>query len=412
MGKTGLRSGVALAAVAALAIVFSPVSSADSDPCTDPVNEIVAENCLPGTPSETWDVATPASALQGYSASFSVNQGEPIGFKVDSAVGNYRIDIYRLGYYGGDGARLQLPQIGMHAGDNQPDCPDDDDGLVRCNWSTTDTWTVPADAVSGIYIAHLVGASGAENHIPFVVRDDDGRSDLLFQTSDTTWQAYNAYGGNSLYTGGPGDDPSRAYKVSYDRPFVTRDDAEEDFLFNAEYPMVRWIERNGYDVSYLGGADAAARGEELLEHRAFLSVGHDEYWSAAQRTNVEAARNAGVDLGFFSGNEVFWKTRWEHDYRTLVSYKDTHANENIGDASWTGTWRDERAINPDGPKPENALTGQLFTVNSGTRTIRVPAAHRIEKPMKWVSQSSVGVPPMGISAVAIVRKSSTGIGTA
>ena len=44
----------------------------------------------------------------------------------------------------------------------------------------------------------------------------------------------------------------------------------------------------------------------------FLSVGHDEYWSGGQRANVEAARDAGVHLAFFSGNEIFWKTRWEN----------------------------------------------------------------------------------------------------
>ena len=133
-------------------------------------------------------------------------------------------------------------------------------------------------------------------------------SDLLFQTSDTTWQAYNHYGGNSLYAGSPA---GRAYKVCYNRPFTTRGDAGEDWVFNTEYPMVRWLERNGYDVSYSTGVDTDRLGAELLEHKAFLSVGHDEYWSGAQRANVEAARDAGVNLAFFSGNEVFWKTRWE-----------------------------------------------------------------------------------------------------
>ena len=90
--------------------------------------------------------------------------------------------------------------------------------------------------------------------------------------------------------------------------------------------MVRWLERNGYDVSYTTGVDSDRRGAEIREHRIFLSTGHDEYWSGVQRTNVEAARDAGVNLAFFSGNEVFWKTRWENNYRTLVSYKETHAN--------------------------------------------------------------------------------------
>ena len=111
---------------------------------------------------------------------------------------------------------------------------------------------MPADAVSGIYFARLVrtdGTAGA-SHVFFVVRDDDGGSDMLFQTSDTTWQAYNPYGGNSLYVGAPA---GRAYKVSYNRPFTTRGNAPEDWVFNAEYPMVRFLESNGYDVSYISG---------------------------------------------------------------------------------------------------------------------------------------------------------------
>ena len=97
--------------------------------------------------------------------------------------------------------------------------------------------------------------------------------------------------------------------------------------------MLRWLERNGYDVSYFTGVDTDRVGAELLEHEAFMSVGHDEYWSAEQRANVEAARDAGVDLAFFSGNEVYWKTRWEPstadggstDHRTLVVYKEGDA---------------------------------------------------------------------------------------
>ena len=227
--------------------------------------------------------------------------------------------------------------------------------------------------MSGIYFAHLVRTDGqsGSSHVYFVVRDDNGGSAVLFQTSDTTWQAYNAYGGNSLYTGAPA---GRAYKVSYNRPFTTRQNAPEDFVFNAEYPMVRWLESNGYDVSYTSGVDTDRRGGELLEHDVFMSVGHDEYWSGAQRANVEAARAAGVHLAFFSGNEVFWKTRWENSidgsgtpHRTLVTYKETHANARIdpqAPSTWTGTWRDPRFSPPgDGGRPENALSGQIFTMN-------------------------------------------------
>ena len=146
--------------------------------------------------------------------------------------------------------------------------------------------------------------------------------------------------------------------------------------------MLRWLEANGYNVSYTSGVDTDRRGAELLEHRVFLSVGQDEHWSGAQRAHVEAARDAGIHLAFFSGNAVFWKTRWETSidgtntpHRTLVSYKETHANAKIDPQAgvWTGTWRDPRAFNPEGGKPENALTGTLYTVVCCEDAIRVPA---------------------------------------
>ena len=150
--------------------------------------------------------------------------------------------------------------------------------------------------------------------------------------------------------------------------------------------MVRWLEANGYDVSYFTGLDSARRGEEILEHRLFLSVGHDEYWSGPQRVHVEAAREAGVNLAFFSGNEVFWKVRWEDStdesrtpYRTMVTYKETHADAKIDPLPdvWTGTWRDARPFNPEGPQPENALTGTIFTVNAWRNDpLLVPAEYR------------------------------------
>ena len=264
-----------------------------------------------------------------------------------------------MGYYGGDGARkVATVQPSASLPQNQPACLDDvNHGAVDCgNWAESASWAVPADAVSGIYFAKLVredGTSGG-SHIFFIVRDDDGHSDLLFQTSDTTWQAYNQYGGNSLYhDGGPGTNPDRAYKVSYNRPLTTAGATPEDSPFNAEYPMVRWLERNGYDVSYFTGVDSASvRERDPASTRSSSPSATTSTGPATQRANVEAARDAGVNLAFFSGNESFWKTRWENsiaggsttDYRTLVSYKETHANAKIdpgtGDPTWTGTWRD------------------------------------------------------------------------
>ena len=372
--------------VASVLPVLAPSAAPAADPCAPPVASAVAcENTRPGSPASEWDVAGSGDgSIQGFATDMSVNKGEVVTFKVDTAASQYRLDLYRLGYYGGAGARkvatvapsARLPQA-------QPSCLSDAaTGLIDCgNWAPSASWAVPADAVSGVYVAKLVRSdTGGSSHVVFVVRDDTGGSALLFQTADTTWQAYNAYGGNSLYTGQPA---GRAYKVSYNRPFLTRGCCSEDWLFNAEYPMIRWLEANGYDISYTTGVDSDRRGAEIVEHKVFLSVGHDEYWSGPQRANVEAARAAGVHLGFFSGNEVFWKTRWEPSidgaatsHRTLVSYKETRDNADIDpDDAWTGTWRDPRFSPPaDGGRPENALTGQLFTVNDpGTVAIRVPA---------------------------------------
>src|SRR5262249_39618688 len=192
------------------------------------------------------------------------------------------------------------------------------------------------------------------------------------QLCDTAWEAYNDYGGNSLYVGSPA---GRAYKVSYNRPFVNRaNQFARTWFFADEYPMIRWLEANGYNVSYSSGMDTDRLGANLKLHKAWMSSGHDEYWSANQRANVEAARAAGVPLAFFSGNEVFWKTRWENSVdgsntpnRTLVCYKETLDNR-VTDPkdppTWTGTWRDPRFSPPaDGGRPENSLMGTIFTVN-------------------------------------------------
>jgi methionine-rich copper-binding protein CopC len=383
------KRAISVLLMVAFAVGGLPASPAAAAPCDPPVtNPIPCENSKPGTPSAVWDISGAGdSSIQGFATDISVDIGETQSFKITTPASDYRLDIYRMGYYGGMGARLiatvepsvPLPQ-------SQPACLfDPPTNLVDCgNWSVSASWTVPADAVSGIYFAKLIredGPSGA-SHVFFVVRDDDGASDMLFQTSDTTWQAYNQYGGHSLYYPRI---PSRAVKVSYNRPFLTRDCCSQDFVFNAEYPMVRWLEANGYDVSYFTGVDSARYGNLLLGHEVFLSVGHDEYWSGQQRANVEAARDAGVNLGFFSGNEVFWKTRWEPSmdssipYRTLVTYKETFANNPIDPAdppTWTGTWRDRRFSPPaDGGRPENALTGTLFMVNGPqSDSIEVPAA--------------------------------------
>ncbi len=330
----------------------------------------------------------------------SVNAGDAESFKINTPAKSYHIDILRIGYYQGNGARKvvsgMLPTASLPQ--SQPACKNDTapTGLIDCgNWAVSASWTVPTTAVSGLYIAHLVrNDTGGSSLIPFVVRNDASHSDILFQTSDETWQAYNTYGGNSLYQCSSNCPPGAptaykgASKVSYNRPFHSGadDNGGRSWFMYAEYPMIRFLEANGYDVSYTSGLDVATRGSLLLNHKIFMSTGHDEYWSGQQRANVEAARDAGVNLAFFSGNEVFWKTRWEPSIdgsntanRTLVAYKETHYDAPVDPQdppTWTGTWMDPRFSPPgDGGNPQNSLTGQLFDVNSGTTDITVPAQY-------------------------------------
>ena len=169
-------------------------------------------------------------------------------------------------------------------------------------------------------------------------------------------------------------------------------------MTGGEYPLIRFLQRSGYNVSYTSSVDTHRRGELLRNHRLFISSGHDEYWSASQRASMEAARDGGVNLGFFTGNEGFWKTRWEQSIdgtatpdRTVASYKDTHFTERQDPVAWTGTWRDPRFTTPaEGVTPENALTGQSFLVNSGTSFITVPYAYRQLRMWRNTAATSLG----------------------
>ncbi|HEV7804347.1 MAG TPA: DUF4082 domain-containing protein [Solirubrobacteraceae bacterium] len=374
-------------------------SSAIAAACDPPVtNPIACENTKTGTPPAVWTIdGAGDQSLQGFATSMSVNKGQTVDFKIKSTTtASYKIDIYRVGYYGGDGARLIAGNLSPTGSSTQSAClTQAGTGLVDCgNWTVSRSWTVPADAVSGVYVARLTRTANptAASHITFVVRDDAAGSDVLLQTSDATWQAYNTYGGNSLYQCNlacPTTDPlgyKGAYKVSYNRPFHSAEDdvGGRSFLWWSEYPMIRFLERSGYNLSYTTNLDAHLRPSTLLGHKLFVASGHDEYWSQTQRTNVEAARDAGVNLAFFTGNEIFWKTRWEPSIasgaaanRTLVSYKDTHFAQQEDPVEWTGTWRDPRYTTPPNrPVPENALTGQTFLVNAGTADITVPFAFK------------------------------------
>ncbi|WP_207211750.1 DUF4082 domain-containing protein [Promicromonospora panici] len=377
---------MAVLALSSSLLAVVPATTAEAAPCDPGGNPVVCENSKPGTSPQVWDIEGAGDpSIQGFATEMSVDAGSRVAFKIDTDARAYTIDIYRTGWYQGLGAR-KVAQVAPSATlpQRQPECAwSEPVELVDCgSWAVSAAWDVPATAVSGVYVAHLTRQdTGGQSHITFVVRDDGSTSDMVFQTADTTWQAYNTYGGSSFYSGGANQ---RAYKLSYNRPFNTRGLASgRDFYFSAEYAMVRFLEQNGYDVTYIAGADTHRDGARLLNHDVFLSVGHDEYWSGPQRAAVEQARDAGVHLAFFAGNEMYWRTRWEPSvagpstsHRTLVSYKETWSRAKIDPSSeWTGTWRDPRYASTaaGAGRPESELIGTQYMVNYSDLPLTVSA---------------------------------------
>lgn len=196
--------------VAVLAVLIPSVlwarPAVAARPCGPPVVSVIAcENTLAGDTPSDWQVSGAGDpSIQGFATSMSVNLGETFTFKINTAASSYHLDILRMGYYQGNGARKVVAGLRPTATlpQSQPSClTDSTSGLIDCgNWGVSASWAVPSTAVSGVYLAHLVrDDTGGSSLIPFVVRNDASTSDIVVQTSDETWQAYNTYGGNSLY---------------------------------------------------------------------------------------------------------------------------------------------------------------------------------------------------------------------
>ena len=336
-------------------------------------NPIQIENSNPGTPG--WDDFSSVSqqdAISGYGSSISVNRGQSIDFFVTTTASSVSIDIFRTGWYGGVGAR-EITSLGSFPGVHQAiPSPNPVTGMIACNWTKTATLNVPTTWTTGIYLAKLSASSGNKSFIFFVVRNDGGNEDLMFQASVTTYQAYNAWGGVSLYDNTTNKSVYKyphATKVSFDRPFDPNDSNGAGHYLYYEYPYVRWAESQGYNLTYVTDVDTHTNVNPLTNHKGFLSVGHDEYWSKGMRDNVQNAINAGVNVAFFSANTDYWQIRFESNAagtpnRVEVGYKDFATSTtapgpdpmwNVNNAIVTTRWRDD-PVN----KPENALIGVMY----------------------------------------------------
>jgi PKD repeat protein len=341
-----LRRLLLLVVALTVASAFTPVHSASAAvTCPNPV-PVVDENNCHGAGSANWRLQSYNQNIAGYSTKTSANLGEDVVLKIarNGAAANstkVNIQVYRIGYYGGAGGRL-IPgasQDNVTVNNTQACLPMDAvTGKLDCgNWQNT--YTIPGASLpaSGVYIARIVATDNSwDNHIIFTVRDDarNPGSKLLFVLPTASYQAYNNWGGKSLYWDRNGGAETvagtqRAVKVSYNRPLDAAD-VERNRFRGVDYPLVYWLEREGYDVSYTDDLQAHSDRPALLRHEALVASGHSEYWSGEQLANFKAARDAGVDIASFSANTAYWKVRYEDGGRTLVCYKTVQGSGTDG----------------------------------------------------------------------------------
>jgi hypothetical protein len=346
---------------------------------------------------------SPDIEATGYAYPASIDRtgpGNHLELRIESTVRDYRIQILRLGDYGGVGARIVGTLPGVFPRNDQPPCitesnpdlpptgiPYPDVGLCRAVGHITDScpswtghpWMHPSNLPSGIFLAHVVDAVDGKTLavVPFTVRDDRRTSAVLVQVPDTTWAAYNTWGDTCNMPGigavyvGPPYAPQFTYGMGgrirasrFDRPYA------DQFVFAEVAPYVRFFEHIGADVSYITARDVDAdwarpQSASLLLHatgatRAFVITGHDEYWSQERRNDIERARRAGVHMMFLTANDIHWRTI-TNSVDELYVAKESNRDPGLGSqATWTGNWADPRYVRSttgDATGPENATGG-------------------------------------------------------
>ncbi|MBV9229460.1 MAG: hypothetical protein JOZ18_09120, partial [Chloroflexi bacterium] len=280
----------------------SSSSTAAITPTAGPDNPIARENAHEGT--SAWIIPANLAAsrqIQAYAGATNVAPGRSITFYVSTQQAGtpYSIAIYRLGWYFGTGGRLMaaIPdQVGLAQGfydatarkllncsscytDTGPGGTD----LIEANWKASYTLHVLADWTTGVYLAKFTDAHGWQTYTPFDVLGNPN-ADYVVSTPDTTYAAYNDWGGASLYDAGAalasesGNGP-KAVKVSFDKPNVEGEGASQVLLY--EVQAIRWMEQHNYNLSYISDVNLHENPGQLLNHKAFISLGHDEYWTKA-----------------------------------------------------------------------------------------------------------------------------------
>lgn len=334
--------------------------------------------------SSAWKLTKPAtdrpsghSQIEGYADPISVLPGGTASLMVSTSASRFRVRAYRIGgYHGGEG-RLIWSSGDQH-GSQQP-AP----GLLPSTRTVVAHWTPSLTVTTrawppGFYLFKLIASSGYQSYIPFTVRSPDVRGRIVLSAPVIDWQAYNSWGGYDLYQAPPGR--QRSWAVSFDRPFVAGvASGAGQFVYNVVPPVVL-AERLGLPLAYETDIDVAVQPHLLDGATGYVTLGHDEYWTVAERRYVTAARDAGTNLAFLSANTLYWRVRLRAAPsgadRIVVGYKADAATSDpmrhIHPAQTTARWRD-----PPHPDPENSLTGTLY------ECFPVDAPYRVVSPGWW-----------------------------
>src|SRR6266704_2806666 len=323
---------------------------------------VLEENRKVGSPH--WDSGLHSGAdtvISGYVLPLSVREGDTLNLFVNARAQSVFIEIYRLGWYNGDGARL-LARRTAKVVSRQPACSAPRPGPMVCGWTPTLRLVVPSGWVPGVYLATFQDSVGYRRSFPFVVRSDSPAR-FVVVLPFATYQAYNDWGGTSLY-GGPGSTAresyaNRAVKGSFARPFS--DKIIRGLFLGSDYLLVRWLEESAYDVRYMTDYDFhLGRGTDP-QAIAWLFAGHSEYWTWPMWLQANSARAQGISLGFLGGNDIYWLARFETvsvnglDAPVVVCYKDA-ARDPMGTTPGLAT---TRFRSPPNNSPENSLVGVM-----------------------------------------------------
>ncbi len=328
---------------------------------------VQTENARPGT--TTWKLPKPTKSheIEGYADQVSIDIGGHVALYVSTPAPTFTAVAFRMGYYGGTQAR-QVWASPATPGRSQASCPVTSGiQMVQCQWvDPLAVQTTAKDWPPGDYLFKLESSDGFGSYIPLTIRDDASHAAYLINNSVTTWEAYNQYGSYSLYAGpSPGGQSlaARSHVVSFDRPYDFGV-GTGDFV-NQELRMASITESLGLDVSYTTDVDLHANAARLTQHRVFLSLGHDEYYSLAMRDGLQAARDAGVNLVFMGANAVYRHIRLQPSplgpNRQEIDYRDASLDPLTATDpadSTPAAWR-----SPPNNRPESSLLGEMWRCN-------------------------------------------------